>query len=282
MVLACAVNLSEGRDRSVLDELAVIAGDHLLDVHADADHHRSVFTLAADAPELVASVRTLVHAAVDFLVLEDHRGVHPRFGVVDVIPFSPLETGDLAPAIGARDELAIWIGAVLRIPCFFYGPLPDGGVRTLPEVRRGAFVALVPDTGPANPHRSAGAVAVGARNPLVAYNLWLTGADLGQAQRIAGLIRGTAIRALGFEVTGGVQVSCNLVEPDVVGPAEVYDLVSALLPASAEISRAELVGLLPASLLDRTPVERWAELGLSPDDTVQARLANPRFRKRRS
>jgi glutamate formiminotransferase len=281
-VLASAINVSEGRDPATLELLADACGDLLLDLHRDADHHRSVLTMGGPAVDLLTRVQSLVSVAVRTLDLDGHTGVHPRFGVVDVVPFTPVGTADLNSAIEARDRLAIWAGATLGIPCFLYGPLPDGGLRSLPEVRRGAFVALQPDTGPGRPHPSAGAMAVGARGPLVAYNLWLSGLTAVETRAVAAGIRSESLRALGLVVGRSTQVSCNLVDPERVGPAEAYDRVAASLLPGARIERAELVGLIPAAVLARTPDNRFAELGLSPRDGLEARLGDPTLRKRRT
>jgi glutamate formiminotransferase / 5-formyltetrahydrofolate cyclo-ligase len=266
--------------------LADACGDVLCDVHADLDHHRSVFTLAGAAGGVQAGARALTRAAVATLDLSGHVGAHPRFGVVDVVPFVPLERLDgrvgldgLRRAVEARDAFARWAAEELDLPCFLYGPRPDGTTRSLPDVRRGAFSRFRPDTGPPAPHPSAGAVAVGARPLLVAYNLWLEDADLTVARAVAAALREPAVRALGFDLASGVQVSCNLLDPFRVGPADVYDRVTALVRAEPGVGhrgvvrRAELVGLLPEAALDRIPAWRWTELDLSPDRTIEACLA---------
>jgi glutamate formiminotransferase len=281
-VLASAINVSEGSDLATLELLADACGDLLLDLHRDADHHRSVLTMGGPDVELLSRVQSLVTVAVQTLDLDGHTGVHPRFGVVDVVPFTPVGTADLTSAIEARDRLAIWAGATLGIPCFLYGPMPDGGVRSLPEVRRGAFGALQPDTGPGRPHASAGAIAIGARGPLVAYNLWVSGLTAAETRAVAAGIRSKSLRALGLVVGGSTQVSCNLVDPERVGPAEAYDRVTASLLPGGRIERAELVGLVPAAVLARTPENRFDELGLSPRDGLEARLGDPTLRKRRT
>ena len=258
-VLECVVNISEGLRVEVVATIASTAGDSLLDVHTDADHNRAVLTLVGeDGPRHVA------RAAVERLDLRAHQGAHPRFGVVDVVPFVPLAGSTMADAEAARDRFAAWIARDLGVPAFVYGR-----DRTLPEVRRRAFVDLAPDAGPGVPHPRAGAVAVGARDPLVAWNLWLAEPDLDRARRVARAVRGPHLRALGLAVGGRVQVSINLIDPLVVGPAEAWDRVSALVP----VAGAELVGLVPAAVLDRTPEARWAQLDLSRDRTIEARLA---------
>ncbi len=262
-LLECVVNISEGRNASVLDELANACGDDLLDLHRDPHHNRSVFTLVGEqAP------RSLAAMAVERLDLRTHEGVHPRLGVVDVVPFVALD-GDESAARSARDGFARWADDALALPFFLYG-----GERSLPDVRRHAFSGLTPDTGPATPHPSAGACAVGARGLLVAYNVWLPGGDLTIAQDVAREVRGTAVRALGLAVGQRVQVSLNLVTPDEVGPAEAFDRVRELATSrGSRVEGAELVGLVPAQVLNAIPRARWEELDLSDDRTIEARLA---------
>lgn len=269
------MNVSEGRDGAVLAALGDAAGDCLLDLHRDPDHHRGVLTLAAPEPaEVEQAVRAVAAEAVARIDLGHHRGAHPRFGAVDVVPFVPLVDGSpltgpggLEPAVAARDRFAAWAAERLGLPCFYYGP-----ERTLPEVRRGAFVTFPPDAGPRRPHPTAGACAVGARPALVAYNLWLVEPDLEAARRTAARLRCPQVRALGLAVGGAVQVSCNLLSPLVVGPADVADDVADILGPGA-VARAELVGLAPAAVVAATPPARWAELDLDPGRTVEARLA---------
>lgn len=221
--------------------------------------------------------RSLARAAVSALDLSGHQGAHPRLGVLDVVPFVPLTTpGRLDGAVAARDAFGAWLADALAVPCFAYGPLPDGSARSLPEVRRGAFAALAPDWGPPEPHPTAGATAVGARPVLVAYNMWVTGAGTALARSVAAALRGPSVRTLGFDLASGVQISCNLVDPQTVGPAEVVDAAIALLaPEGARVERCELVGLVPAAVLDATPRHRWAELDLATDRTIEARLDTP-------
>ena len=257
-MLECVLNVSEGRDRRVLDELVAAAGTDLLDIHSDPHHHRSVMTLVGEA-----AARRVASAAVARIDLRHHDGVHPRIGVVDVVPFVPLDTTTIDEAVAARDAFCAWAAAEHDLPCFRYGP-----ERTLPDVRRRAFADLAPDTGPPRPHPTAGACAVGARTVLVAYNLWLAAADLPEARRVAAAVRGPEIRALGLAVGDRVQVSMNLIEPRSVGPAEAWDRVASLAP----IAGAELVGLVPRAVLERIPESRWDALDVSPGKTIEARV----------
>ena len=274
-MLACVVNVSEGRDEAVIGALATAAGEGLLDVHCDADHHRSVLTLAGDHVEEAA--RAVARSAVEWIDLRAHGGVHPRLGSLDVVPFVPLdEAGSpaegadtLGPAIEARNLFAEWAAQALALPCFFYGP-----ERTLPEVRRHAFRTLEPDRGPGHPHPRAGACAVGARGALVAYNVWLDTADVSLAKAVASAVRSPAVRALGLAVGGQTQVSMNLVDPKRVGPLQVYEAVTRVAgDAGVSVVRAELVGLAPAAVVDAIPSGRLAQLDLHPSRTVEARLA---------
>jgi glutamate formiminotransferase / 5-formyltetrahydrofolate cyclo-ligase len=263
-VLECVVNVSEGRDRAVLAALADAAEGALLDLHADADHHRCVLTLVGEE-----AVRRVAEVALARIDLSRHAGVHPRLGAVDVVPFVALDGRAGADAVSARDRFAAW-WAQRGVPCFRYGP-----DRPLPEVRRRAFGDLLPDLGPSSPHPTAGATAVGVRGVLVAYNVWLTGPGAVEVARsVARQIRGPALRALGLEVAGGAQVSMNLVVPGELGPAAAHDLVAGALAATpaVTVARAELVGLLPEDVLHQVPAHRWGELDLDAGRTIEARL----------
>jgi glutamate formiminotransferase len=267
-VLECVVNISEGRDHAVLDKLREAAGACLLDVHEDIDHHRSVFTLAGPAGDVERDVRRLASAAIDLVDLGQHHGVHPRIGALDVVPWAsltgwPVRDGPFEEALAARDRFAVWAGQTLKLPCFVYGP-----ERTLPELRSRAWSDLSPSTGPDRPHHSAGAVACGARPILVAYNLWLVEPDLSLAHRVASALRGPRLRTLGLAVGEQVQVSCNLISPWQMGPETVYDAVA----GQAKVARAELVGLIPFDVLHAIDARRWAQLGLDPGLTIEARL----------
>jgi glutamate formiminotransferase len=279
VTVECVVNVSEGRDQAILAQLACATGPVLLDIHRDPDHHRSVFTLAGGAEQVTDAVQALARESVARLDLRTHQGAHPRRGVLDVVPFVPYRPGrlpghDLDGSIGLRDEFARWFSATLGVPTFLYGPLPGGGHRTLPQVRRHAFGEIPPDFGPRQPHPTAGATAVGARTVLVAYNVWVS--SVAVARQVAPLVRGAAVRTLGLAVGEGAQVSCNLVDPAHLGPAQVYDTVRHLVEeAGGVVEGAELVGLLPEAVLRAIPDSRWGELGLSADRTVEARLSPP-------
>ena len=279
----CVVNVSEGRDGSVIDAIASAGGDRLLDLHSDAEHHRSVLTLGGPLDAVEAAARAVAAVAVATIDIRTHVGVHPRRGAVDVVPFVPL--GAAAPdgdewrdALRARDRFAEWAGTELGVPCFLYGP-----ERTLPDVRRQAFSPLTPDSGPATPHPTAGATAVGVRPVLVAYNVWIAGARgrnegaadevLPVARALAARLRGPSVRSLGLPLASGAQVSCNLIDPSGASIERVYDTVAAGARAEGYlVVRAELVGLVPEATLVAVPRRRWAEMDLGEDRTIEYRM----------
>jgi glutamate formiminotransferase len=268
----CVINVSEGRDLEILERLSVAAGPSLRDRHSDTFHNRSVFTLINAPADLLRGVRDLVNASFALVDLEGHEGVHPRLGVVDVVPFVALAPDTAASALRLRDLTAEWIATSHGVPVFLYGRVHDAE-RTLPYVRANAFKGLSPDFGPAHADAHRGAVVVGARGILVAWNIWLKGANLERARLLAQLIRRPGVRALGLQVGEDVQVSCNLVDLHLARPSQVYDQVADNLPPEARIDRAELVGLIPRSLLEVEARERWGQLGLSEEATIESRLA---------
>jgi glutamate formiminotransferase len=285
LLAECVINISDGRSRSTLEAVRHAGGTALLDVHSDAEHNRTVLTLGGPLAIVEDAARHVVATAVARIDLRAHAGIHPRLGAADVVPFVPLAGSGTteqawARAIEARDGLARWAGSDLGLPCFLYGP-----ERSLPEVRRSAFRSLTPDTGPERPHPTAGATAVGARPLLVAYNVWIA-ADPGfegpdgqpsapaVARSLAGRLRSPAVRALGLEVGAGAQVSFNLIDLGAVSVVDAYDAVAAGAESyGCSVLRAELVGLIPEAALRAAPQDRWAELDLGEDRTIESRLA---------
>lgn len=262
-MLECVVNLSEGRSERLLGEIRGLVAGSLLDLHADPDHNRCVVTLVG-----TDAVRDLARWALQNLDLGRHSGVHPRLGTIDVVPFVPLAGSTMRDALDARDDFAEWVSTELGIPCFLYGP-----ERSLPEVRRRAFVDLVPDAGPRAPHPRAGAICAGARAPLVAWNVWVSGIDEADVRAVASRVRTDVIRTLGLRTGEHMQVSVNLVDPFRAGPDDAYDAVVTNLPDGARVIRSELVGLVPRAVLASIDPDRWEELDLDDSRTIEARLA---------
>ena len=283
----CVINISEGREHDTIVAVAAPAGSTLVDLHTDAEHNRSVLPLAGSLADVEPAARGVAAATVSLVDLTHHAGAHPRLGSLDVVPFvalpAPGHTRAPTPAVrsvrGARDRFARWAGDELGLPCFLYGP-----ERSLPEVRRAAFVTLAPSTGPTQPHPTAGAAAVGVRPVLIAYNVWIEGppgsdparrraSALAAAKEVAARVRGRQVRSLGLPVGPGAQVSLNLIDPETVPPDRVYDRVAQGGEAlGCTVLRAELVGLLPLGVLEAVPRHRWPELDLAEDRTIEARL----------
>jgi glutamate formiminotransferase len=199
--------------------------------------------------------------------------VHPRFGVVDVVPFVPLGARTLHEAAELRNETARWFARELAVPGYLYGDGVPAGTMSLPDVRQRARAGGAPDIPVDQLNPARGRVAVGARPVLVAWNVWLEGATLTEAQSLARALRSPDVRALGLPVGAQVQVSCNLIRPLRTGPWTVLQRLDAALGPQVQRTRVELVGLAPQAVLDAlTPHQRHA-CGLSPDLTIEAALA---------
>jgi glutamate formiminotransferase / 5-formyltetrahydrofolate cyclo-ligase len=281
-MLECVPNVAEGRDRAVLDTLVRACGPPLLDLHVDADHHRSVFTLAARASaETVGAARDLARGVAALVDLRTHRGVHPRLGALDVVPFVALDGQPVESAVDAACGFAEWIASELAVPVFLYDRA-DAHRRSLPSVRRDAFTTRAPDHGPGSPHPRLGAVAVGARFPLLAVNCELGRDDLALARHIADEVRERdgglrGVRALGLRLgsVGHVQVSMNLTDLEGTGLQYACESVrDRARAAGTDVSRVELVGLAPAAELERcdSGFLDWARLGT--EQTIEYRLTN--------
>jgi glutamate formiminotransferase len=279
-MLECVPNISEGRKRAVLDALAAACGPSLLDVHDDLDHHRSVFTLAGPGlRDAETAVSALALAAAQRLDLSVHEGVHPRLGVVDVVPFVALDE-DEEVAADAALAFADWAATELEVPVFLYDDA-DPLRRSLPELRRAAFRTRQPDFGPAVPHPRLGATAVGARPHLIAVNCWLDTNDVLVARELAGQIRETdgglpGVRALGLLLSSEdvAQVSMNLIDLPVTGLEDAVTEVRRLADREGfDVTRVEVVGLIPSAEYERCSDEfrEWA--GISEDLTIEGRLA---------
>jgi glutamate formiminotransferase / 5-formyltetrahydrofolate cyclo-ligase len=261
--LEAVPNFSEGRDSVLIgligSELAERA--RLLDVHADPDHNRSVFTLVGGDVEIVDSLLAAIAIARARIDLRKHEGVHPRIGAADVVPVVPVRPEDMERARVAVLTLAERLGAELELPVFLYGEL--GGGRGPAFFRRGGPAALQerieagelkPDFGPSRLDPAAGGVLVGARRPLIAFNVNLAGATADVAREIAGVIRERGggfpgVRALGLDLprAGKAQVSMNVEDWEA---AALHDILAAVEREAhvrgVEVAESELVGLMPA------------------------------------
>jgi glutamate formiminotransferase len=253
-------NFSEGRDRATVDAIgdALSSRARVLDVHADADHNRSVFTLVGSEEELSDALVAGIAVATDRIDLREHEGAHPRIGAADVVPFVPLAPGDMERARRASAVVGERIGRELGLPVFVYAP-PERGPA---YYRRGGAVGLqqriddgelAPDFGPNRLHESAGGVILGARRPLIAFNVNLRG-DVAVARAIAAVVREKGggfqgVRALGLDLprAGLVQVSMNVEDWEASALHEIVARIEEEARArGAEVAGSELVGLMPA------------------------------------
>lgn len=268
--LLAVPNFSEGRDRTTIEAIVGAAreqpGVRLLDIHADADHHRCVLTLTAAPGKLALALRAATAEAATRIDLRTPRGAHPHVGATDVVPLVYLDASTRGAACAEALLIADLLGTELDIPVLIYGELAGG--RSRAEIRRGGLEALTQrmaagelasDFGPPSPHPTAGVTLVGARPPLVAFNLQLKPpATLHTARTIAARIREggpqglPGLRAIGVELAsqGGIaQVSMNVEDPIALPLAAVVEAVA----AHAEIDHAELVGLAPRAALAGFP-----------------------------
>ncbi len=265
-LVECVPNFSEGRDRATLDALraAIVAvpGVRLLDVQADAAHHRSVFTFVAPPDAAVEAAFRAMRVATERIDITAHRGEHPRMGATDVVPFVPVRDLTMDDCVALARRLAERAGNELGIPIFLYAKAAKRPERErLPDIRKGEFEGLRerigadptadPDFGPRRIHPTAGATAIGARAFLVAFNIFLDTSDVRVAKDIAKKVRTSsgglpAVQASGFEVDGKAQVSMNLLDIDTTPPAAAFALVAAEAAArGVAVLRSEVVGLIP-------------------------------------
>jgi glutamate formiminotransferase len=285
-------NFSEGRNRATVDDLAAALSRHarVLDVHADADHNRSVFTLVGDDDALVSAVVEGIALARERIDLRRHEGAHPRVGAADVVPFVPLRPDDMARARGAALHAAERVGEELALPVFLYGELGRGRGpaffrRGGPDELQRRVVAgeLTPDFGPRRLHPAAGAVLVGARRPLIAFNVNLRAADVEVAREIAALVREAGggfpgVRALGLALprAGLVQVSMNVEDYEA---AELHAIVARIeaeaAARGATVLGSELVGLMPAGAVAAAAGAVLRIEGFEPSRVLELRLLDP-------
>jgi glutamate formiminotransferase len=280
--MACIPNVSEGRDQARLERMAAalgtVAGVTLMNVHADPDHHRAVFSFLGPPPAVEAGALALATVVFTEVDLRAHRGVHPRLGALDVLPVVPLREVSLADAVALARRLGRALAERYQIPVYYYGAAATRPDRVrLPDVRRDGYEGLAarlsggddpPDEGPARFDPRAGAVLVGARDVLVAFNVWLDPPDLAAARAIARTVRESAgglpaVQALGLPLPsrGLVQVSMNLLDYRRTPIPVAFDRVAAEAGRRGlGVRRSELVGVAPrAAFAGRDP----ASVGLA-------------------
>jgi glutamate formiminotransferase len=271
-IIECVPNISEGRRAEVVDALAArlrsVSGMRLLDYSSDASHNRSVFTLAGEASALKAAVLALFEQVVPAVDLRSHSGEHPRIGAVDVVPFVPIEGVTMGDCVALAKEVAAEVAHRFGVPVYLYEEAASSPARrNLEDIRRGEFEGLpqkmkapewAPDYGPAAPHASAGASVIGARMPLIAYNINLATDRLEVAKKIAAAIRFSGggyrfVKAMGVRLDdrGGIaQVSMNLTNYEKTPIFRVFDTVKREAARhGVAVLESEIVGLVPSAAL---------------------------------
>jgi glutamate formiminotransferase len=294
MLIESVPNVSEGRRPEVIaamaDAIRRVAGAKLLDHSSDPSHNRSVFTLVGDAAGVERAVLELFARALADIDLRTHRGEHPRLGAVDVVPFVPIEGATMADCVALANKVGAAIADRFQVPVYLYEEASTNPARkNLEDIRRGEFEGLAakmatagwaPDFGPSTPHPSAGAVVVGARMPLIAYNINLATNRLDVAKKIAAAIRFSSggyryVKAMGvaLEERGMVQVSMNLTNYEKTPIFRVFETVKReALRYGVEIVDSEIVGLVPSAAL-AAAAEFYLQLGgFSRDQVLENRV----------
>jgi glutamate formiminotransferase len=295
-LIECVPNVSEGRNRAVVDALAAevrgVPGVRLLDYSADPSHNRSVFTMAGHAPALETAVLALAARAVETIDLRAHRGEHPRLGAVDVVPFIPLEGATMSECVALARTVGRSIADRLQVPVYLYEEASSNPTRKhLEDIRRGQFEGLetkmrrpewAPDFGPAQPHPTAGATVVGARRALIAYNVNLATDRLEVARRVASAVRASSgglpcVKAMGVSLAdrGIVQVSMNLTDYERTPIHAAFDHVAAeAAREGVDVEDSEIVGLIPAAALSGASAAHLRLRGFSEQQILEHRLAS--------
>jgi glutamate formiminotransferase len=293
-IIECVPNFSEGRDPEKIKAIAAaasaVSGVRLLDYSWDRDHHRSVITFLGEPEYVYEAALAAGNKALELIDLRCHDGVHPRIGAVDVVPFVPLEGAKMSDAVACAHRFGRTFAARHGTPVFFYGEAAKNEItRELPKIRSGGLPGLIkrlragecqPDEGPSVCLDRSGAVAVGARMPLIAYNINLDSSDVGLAKRIAGMIRESngglpSVRAIGVLLKSRnlAQVSMNLTNFEVTSIRKVFERVRKEADIEGvNILESELIGLVPRAALDEETAAYIRLLGFSAQRIIETHL----------
>ncbi len=287
-------NVSEGRDRRAVERLAeavrATPGVRLVDIHMDPDHHRAVFTFLGAPGNVERAALSLAAAVAGSVDMRTHHGIHPRLGALDVLPFVPLRALTVAEAVEIARRVGETIALAHDLPVYFYGAAATSPARRLlPAIRAGEYEGLPeklsdpawrPDAGPARFNPRLGATAVGAREPLVAFNVWLDSSDAQVARAIARAVRESSgglpgVQAMGVPLArrGLVQVSMNLLDYRRTSLARAFDAVQAeAARRGVAIRRGELVGLAPRAAFEGRAPESVGLADFTPTKYLEAHL----------
>jgi len=296
-LIECVPNFSEGRDpsriRAIVGAMSGVAGSWVLDCHSDPDHNRTVVTLAGQPEGVEKAILEGVRKATELIDLRNHSGVHPRLGATDVIPFVPIESATMEECVAIAHRVGREIWQRFQIPVYFYGAASISPERSaLEAVRKGQFEKLrkeigqsadrAPDVGEAQVHPSAGAIAVSARKPLVAFNVNLNTSDVCKADKIARAIRRfrdtvlPGVKAMGvlLESRRQAQVSMNITDFEVTPLRRVFEVVSEEAARhGCAAAGSEIVGLVPRKALDQMDLALLHVERFSPSMILENQLA---------
>jgi glutamate formiminotransferase len=293
-IIECVPNFSEGRREKVIEQIVAAMegrpGAQVLDVQADSDHNRSVVTLVGTPQAVVEAVYQGIALAAELIDMNHHRGGHPRMGATDVVPFVPIRGATMQDCIALARQLGERVGDELGIPVFLYEAAATRPERAnLADVRRGEYERLkteiatnparAPDYGP-SVLGTAGATAIGARPPLIAYNVYLNTDDVKPAKAIARAIRHSSgglryVKAMGLIVEGQAQISMNLTDYQHTPIHRVTELIrSEAARFGLAVTRSEVVGLLPAEALIDAAKFYLQLIDLSPSQVLENRLSD--------
>ena len=292
-LIECVPNVSDGRPQvaeAIARAIRTVSGARLLDHSADSSHNRSVFTVAGDAAALASAVMAMFERAIADIDLRSHRGEHPRVGAVDVVPFVPLEGATMSECVALARRVGEAVADRFHVPVYLYEEAATAPARRhLEDIRRGEFEGLAarmktagwaPDFGPRAPHPTAGASVIGARMPLIAFNVNLATDRLEVAKAIASTIRQRggglpSVKALGLRLAhrGLVQVSMNLTNFRETPIARAFEAVKREAEANGvEVLESEIVGLVPSAALSAEDAREIQLKGAVEDKTIENRL----------
>ena len=295
-MIECVANVSEGRRLEVVDRLTSVlrstAGLRLLDYSADRSHNRSVFTFVGEPAVLEAGVLAFADRVIEGIDLRIHRGEHPRIGALDVVPFIPLDNATMIQCVDLAQRVGRALADRFNLPVYLYEEAATSAARKhLENIRRGQFEDLArkmqlpewtPDFGPSRPHPTAGATAVGARRPLIAFNVNLATDDLEAARQISRAVRASgkgglpAVKAMAVSLSdrGIVQVSMNLTDFTQTPVAAAFERVAVeAAKRGVETLESEIIGLVPARAVANTTEAKLKLRGNILDRTLEHRLA---------
>jgi len=293
-IIECVPNISEGRRvevvAAIIDAVRRISGARILDHSSDPSHNRTVITMAGGGPTLKAAVLALFEAAISSIDLRSHTGEHPRLGAVDVVPFVPIEGVTMHDCVALAKDTARTVAERFQLPVFLYEEASSNPLRkNLEDIRRGEFEGLsaklategwTPDFGPASPHPTAGATVIGARMPLIAYNINLATDRIEVAKAIAAAVRFSSggfrfVKAMGVSLTdrGIVQVSMNLTNYEKTPVHRVFETVKREAERyGVSVLESEIVGLVPSAALVATAQAALQLFAFRPEQILETKL----------